>query len=408
MAIHYPTVKIIADVHSRVHFCRKGAIVQLKGGQDRLICRNNGLKDRYDLYLEENLLLNAWIPAISTLTAILKAGYGNGVLDEGSIQNANDQVNQPFVDISTAIHRTAPLMGLMASGLYLLADCELYPVLRSEHHTTHLLNGTVFQGEAKFTTSMGGENFDAPLYFIPSQRADLLSPERIQHYIEQMERSEYHCPRAIALYLNGSVSLLLDGHHKAAAAAALGKRLRTLMIFPLQDEKAVSKAIQAEKKLELYHGRWNVRADCPEKYGKPLYLSDQHRNIITRVKVLEQYAPRNEEILSPELPAWGQVPSEFCENLDRYPTKQQLMKATAIPPDRVKTVIRQLMDTPWPLPQNSWDICSEDPVLTQWREQVVQLSCFVEIFPESPMLTERQKQWLKRARNRIRGVFGHD
>jgi len=408
MAILYPSVRITTDVHSRVHFCRKGAIVQLKGGRNRLICRNNGLRDRYDLYLEENLLLNAWIPAISTLTAILKAGYGNGVMDEEFLQNINEQVNQPFEELSTAIHRIAPLMGLMASGLYLVADCELYPVLRSEFHTTHLLNGAVFQGEASFTTSMGGENFDTPLYFVPSQRAGFLSPERIRHYMEQMEQSDYHCPRAVALYLNGSVSLLLDGHHKAAAAAALGKRLRTLMIFPLQDEKAVSAAIRTEKTLELCHGRWNVQEDCPEAFGKPLCLSDQHRNIITRVKALENYTPCNEEIPSPELPVWGQVPGAFCEKLDRYPTKQQLMKATAIPPDRIKTVICQLMDTPWPLPKNSWEIHGDDPVLAQWREQVVQLSCFAEVFPESPMLTARQRQWLQRARSRIQEVFGHD
>ena len=32
-----PTAKVIAAVHSRVHFCREAAIVRLKGGLDRLV-----------------------------------------------------------------------------------------------------------------------------------------------------------------------------------------------------------------------------------------------------------------------------------------------------------------------------------------------------------------------------------
>ena len=50
-----PYIEYLAQIHSRVHFCREAALVRLKNGMDKLACRDYGEKIRrecYDLYLD--------------------------------------------------------------------------------------------------------------------------------------------------------------------------------------------------------------------------------------------------------------------------------------------------------------------------------------------------------------------
>lgn len=392
-----PTAKVIASVHSRVHYCREGAIVRLRGGRNQLVCRNNGRNEQYDLYLEENLLLDAHIANCCTLGATLKAGYGEGVMGEEARRDAAERVNSPFADLSTAVQRMAPLMGLLASGLYLVTDCELQPVLGSRFH--HCLNAPHYDDDydevSCFTKAMYGHDFDAPLYFMPTQRASALVPERIRYYMEWMERNDYQCPRAIALYLNGAVSLLLDGHHKAAAAAALGKRLRTLVIFPLQEERNVEAAIRKGKKLELYHGRWNVLEDCPNHWGyNPLHLMDEDKTELSQVRYLQRYPVNNEILPRQEVPEWGIVPEEFCEKLKQYPSSELLSLGTYIPPDRIKAVMRRVREAPNPLPKEPYGWDGDFP--WDWLNLIYLLHEFAVLFPESPMLTQEDREWLVR------------
>ena len=51
-------------------------------------------------------------------------------------------------------------------------------------------------------------------------------------YYREMMRSEKDPPRALAYHMYGFMNLLLDGHHKACAAASLGKCVRCLTIIP--------------------------------------------------------------------------------------------------------------------------------------------------------------------------------
>lgn len=394
-----PHVKTLAHVHSRVHFCREGAVIRLKNGLNRLVCRE-GLRegsssyyDGYDLWLGEELLAEADLARISTLGARLRAGYGDGLMQEAECLAAEERVNEAFEGLDTGVQRIAPLLGLLASGLYLVADCELQPVLKRGNYREHCLNMPLFNEELKF--SAGSENWDAPFYPVPTQRAALLEPERIRFYMEWMERSDYRCPRAIALYLNGGVCLLLDGHHKAAAAAALGRGLRTLVIFPVQNEKALEAAVRKGEKLELCHGRWSIPENRRETSGIPMYLGDDGCVPITHIRGLTHAAAGKMPEAGRKTSPWGRVPEEFCTKLDGYPDARVLMNGTSLPPDRIKSAIRQVMDTPWPLPREPWE--DMDPKCGDWLVLIRALRDFAALFPHSSMLTEDQRRWLTMA-----------
>jgi len=405
-----PKVKIVAGVHSRVHYCREGALVQLTGGLDRLISRNGGkeaahssLYTRYALCLGEELLADVNLGKICTLGSILHAGYGNGLMNEVACQAASEQVNEPFQDLSAAVQRMAPLLGLLASGLYLVADCELQPVYRSWGDPHHCLHEPVLScDEAKAFD--GSRTWDIPFYFLPIQRASVLNPDRVRHYMEQMQQASWRASRAIALYLNGSFSLLLDGHHKAAAAAALGTGLRTLMIFPLQNGKIAEAAIRSGKKLELCQGRWSYEKDSMDARGGSLYLADADFRKITGVRTLGDTVPKEEAVSIREKTDWGRVPECFCCKMDQYPSSRLLHEGTAIPPDRIKSVMRSLMETPWPIPSNK--DCTQSPYPELWVKRLRSLSAFAKLFPDSPMLTEQQRHWLERTEQAAKEALG--
>lgn len=64
----------------------------------------------------------------------------------------------------------------------------------------------------------------------PTQSSELIHEERVDEYIQIMKNGS-NPPRGLAYYEKGFVCALLDGHHKACAASALGKRLNCLTII---------------------------------------------------------------------------------------------------------------------------------------------------------------------------------
>ncbi len=326
-------------------------------------------------------------------------------------------MNLPFESLDISVERIAPLIGLMASGLYLVMDCELFPTLRGWNYRGSCLDKMCFGPEAKFTTSMCGDDYDAPLFFMPTQRASQLNPARIGEYMEMLRQEDYRMPRAVALYLNGCATLLLDGHHKAAAAAALGRCVRTLVICPLGQQKELEAALQAEKKLELFHGRWNYEEDClNDGSAGRMRLCDEALVKIASVPGLQDGSIHDlaEMIEKRTAGPWGEAP-EICRAYDQqYPSSRFLMAGTMIPPDRIKAQIRKLMETPWESSMhqiNKWrypDYDRQEDEKAYWWENAPEfpsdefesvfgcLYAYSILFPDSPMLTQKQREWIEK------------
>ena len=72
-----------------------------------------------------------------------------------------------------------------------------------------------------------------PVFLYPSQRRSRLDMERVEHYRTRFQQ-DGPLPHGIALYVTEGMSVLLDGHHKAAAAALLGRTLPCLTVLRLE------------------------------------------------------------------------------------------------------------------------------------------------------------------------------
>ena len=72
-----------------------------------------------------------------------------------------------------------------------------------------------------------------PVFLYPSQRRSRLDMERVEYYRERFQQ-DGPLTHGIALYVTEGMSVLLDGHHKAAAAALLGRTLPCLTVLRLE------------------------------------------------------------------------------------------------------------------------------------------------------------------------------
>mgnify|MGYP003364032401 FL=1 len=66
---------------------------------------------------------------------------------------------------------------------------------------------------------------------VTSVMRDDFTQERVDYYTQRFDTTDTF-PRAIAFYCAEGISVLLDGHHKACAAARLGRQLPCITIFP--------------------------------------------------------------------------------------------------------------------------------------------------------------------------------
>ena len=376
-------VQTLAPLHSRVHFCRESMLIRLTGSRNTLECRRTCIHEReyYHLYINGRLMVDGNAHHIATMGAELCAGYGDGVLDDVVCRTAMEKINTPCVDITDGIGRITPLLGLLNEGIYLIGEFELHPV---HPNGTHALDAKAAYTMEGSMCSGYGYDYDAPMYILPSQRAEALDPERIRHYMDVYRRLPPHqAPCAVALYINGAVSLLLDGHHKVAAAAALGLRVRTLVIFNVCDNDILDKAVKNGEKLELCHSRWDYERDCfSGRHGSGLQICNEQLHPLAEVSrpwdlpISEnEYASLHRE----NALMWGKVPDEFCQQLKSYPSRDTLRKGTKIPPDKIKQCMKNIMDTPWQF----------------WAcEYAEELIAYNELFPRSSMLTEKNRERL--------------
>ena len=375
-----PHARYLAEIHPRVHFCRDAALVRLTSGAERIISRRLDRHDneRFQLYLDDLLVADAFIP-FGTTGARMSAGYGDGLYSDAECQAARDRINAGFSTMENAVSAIEPLLGLLASGLYVVADFDLFPAVRSGRSWLHYFwDEKDYHAEAKFCHwHVGGftEKHDSPHYFLPTQRASLMNPEQVQHYRSRLNDGDSF-PRAVALYLNGCVSLLLDGHHKAAAAAAEGQPVRTLVIFPIRNPQPVLDAVQAEKRLYLRHQKhYGGGADGP------LILCDGSETLLSETVCLETMVKRRmPEPPAKETPPWGCIPDEFRAGLAAASPDESLLEyGTRLAPDKIRSAIADIMQKPKP---------------QRDTELFTALACYARLFPESKWLTPSQRAWL--------------
>lgn len=173
-------------------------------------------------------------PECPTCTSILANGYGIGRANCEALNRVRDAVNAPFVSLDQSIDDLSPILTLMESGLYMIADTICFPTDGGEnffwntpdHPTENPATAGVLLPDYDYAYIFG-----QPVYLYPTQDADCYHEERVSHYVELFSQ-DVEPPRAVVYYFSEFIGFVLDGHHKACAAALLKRPVNSIVIIP--------------------------------------------------------------------------------------------------------------------------------------------------------------------------------
>lgn len=208
-----------------------GIIFYVKNGKG-LLCH------KYGNYEDKALLALAYdnTPLIKfhsdgyfcpTCEKLVSAGYGLNMADDNTIREMRKLFNSPFVSLEHSFKDLKPLLGLLRTGYYVLIDAELYPSDGNGQFFWKVNNTPVYNKAS--CPIYGGDGLWSevmPNYILPSQPPTMFNRNAAEYY---RENDNY---RAIAYYLEGYLCTLIDGHHKAVAAALEHRPVKTLVIIP--------------------------------------------------------------------------------------------------------------------------------------------------------------------------------
>lgn len=227
-------------------FVKSGVIFSVKNGLNKL-CEKWIDRDEWAsqgvLFLGETPLVQFDGSVSSTTPYLLAQGYGIENADCEELKAIDAAINSPYIDIEHSFEAVKPLLGLLEDGVYLLADAEITPTdgegrffwdADPDFRLYRCTAGDYYLGNVRECDIYGIESVD-PIYLYPSQSAALFNKERADYYAG-LFRTEKEPPRAIAYNFKSGMNVLLDGHHKAAAAAKLGIPLKCLIIIKGRNE----------------------------------------------------------------------------------------------------------------------------------------------------------------------------
>lgn len=232
-----PEVKILNEPDvSGFKWCGGAITFSVKNGKGSLSHIISGETENYEysarLVLNNKPLIQGEYSISPTCSGLLATGYGIENIDCPELKNVREKINSAYKDIRSSAEALKPLLGLLDDGIYLLADIEYNPTDGSGNFFYSVPNEPT-PTDAVCDTYFN-INFDPvnafPAYLYPTQSAALCNPQRVEEYVRLLKDNPKP-PRGIAYYEKGFISALIDGHHKACAAARLGIKLNCLTIM---------------------------------------------------------------------------------------------------------------------------------------------------------------------------------
>ena len=177
-------------------------------------------------------LIQAKIPDCSTCSSLLATGYGIENANCKELLEIQEKINSDYVNLETSINNMKPLLTLLKSGLYLIADVICYPTDGENFFwnvpnnlTENLTTAPAYLGEGTYV-------FNQPVYLYPTQTTDSYNKDRVDYYIEKFKNSADNKPRAIVYNFEEFINFIIDGHHKACASALLKEPVSCILIIP--------------------------------------------------------------------------------------------------------------------------------------------------------------------------------
>lgn len=236
-------LEIIKEINTKEkRWCDSAVLVYVKGGNSQLkTVSSKDYWDNDDNYSLSHVMLNGKpivqsnIPFCPTCSGMLARGYGIENIDTPELNEIRDKINAPFVDLQKSIEDIKPILGLLEDGYYIIADAMLYPTDGEDRFFMNVpdkltYNEAVTQDYYNHDYITVSHCF--PSYLYPTQSNKYLNIKRSREYYDVIDKD--NAPRAICYHHYGFMCALLDGHHKAYAAAMKGVRLHSLIIIPCQ------------------------------------------------------------------------------------------------------------------------------------------------------------------------------
>ena len=170
---------------------------------------------------------------ISTIECLLATGYGIENANCKEILEIQEKINSDFISLEDSIETITPLLKLLNNGFYMVADVECYPTDGNGNFFWNVPNDLVLN-PAIAMKCLRDDDFTyigrQPVYLYPTQTTDAYNSERVDYYIEKFKKMSDNEPRAIVYNCGEFINFMIDGHHKACAAALLGKPLKCILI----------------------------------------------------------------------------------------------------------------------------------------------------------------------------------
>jgi hypothetical protein len=183
-------------------------------------------------------------PEYSTFKRILSAGLGIANADCQELNDLQERMNQPFVSLEDSIKTMEPFVELLDSGLYVIADALCYPTDGDGHFFWDIPDDRMESPAMEpvlLTDRVHPFIWGQPAFLYPTEDTDCYNEARVRYYSEVLEDLE-NAPRALVYNFGQFLSFLLDGHHKACAAALLRKPLKCLVILPFSRYGYISRS----------------------------------------------------------------------------------------------------------------------------------------------------------------------
>ena len=187
-----------------------------------------------EIRLNNTPLVQINAPYCPTSNSLLATGYGieNANCDE--LMEIQKEINTDFISLENSIKAMNPLLKLFETGFYMIAEAECYPTDGNGNffwNVPNKLTDSPATGLAYLRDSDTYCVFNQPVYLYPTQTTDCYDEKRAKYYIDKFNNTDNNEPRAIVYNFGGFINFIIDGHHKACAAALLGKPLKCLLII---------------------------------------------------------------------------------------------------------------------------------------------------------------------------------
>ena len=187
-----------------------------------------------EIRLNNTPLVQINTPDCPTSNSLLATGHGieNANCDE--LMEIQKEINTDFISLENSIKAMNPLLKLFETGFYMIAEAECYPTDGNGNffwNVPNKLTDSPATGLAYLRDSDTYCVFNQPVYLYPTQTTDCYDEKRVKYYIDKFNNTDNNEPRAIVYNFGGFINFIIDGHHKACAAALLGKPLKCLLII---------------------------------------------------------------------------------------------------------------------------------------------------------------------------------